>query len=277
MEEMQNQEAPKMSSVENDHEEFELSHTDKLVGVFSEPTATFEKTAKFPPKTSDWIIPILVVIVIAILSQVVMMNNPAIKASVIEKQMEKVEKQFKEAVDKGQMTQTQADEQIEKVRDRMDEGGITQIILTSIGIPIVVFIMFFIVAGVYLLLAKAGLKGDGTYKEAMVSYGLPHYISAIQLIVMVIAALATSRSFSGTGVADFLGSDKTTIAGFLLGKLDLFSIWFYVVFGIGLAKMFKSNDTKKYIIAVIAVWFGFGLLFFALAKAFPFLSFFTGA
>ncbi len=276
MEEMQNQEAPKMSSVENDHEEFELSHTDKLVGVFSEPTATFGKMAKFPQKTSDWIVPILVVIVIAILSQVVMMNNPAIRSSMTEKQIERLEKQLKESVDKGQITQTQADEQLETMRDRMGQSGTVQIIISSVGIPIVVFIMFFIVAGVFMLVAKFGLKGEGIYKDAMVAYGLPHYITAIQMIVMVIAALATSRAFSGTSVADFMGSDKATITGFLLGKLDLFSIWFYVIFGIGLAKMFKSNDTKKYIIAVIGVWIAFGLLFFFMAKAVPFLSWFAG-
>jgi hypothetical protein len=276
MEEMKDQEAPKMSSVENDHEEFELSHTDKLVGVFSEPTATFGKMAKFPQKTSDWIIPVLVVIVIAILSQVLMMNNPAIKASIMEKQMEKMEKQFKDAVDKGQMTQTQADEQLETMRDTMSKSGTVQLIGTIVGIPIAVFIMFFIVTGVFMLVAKFGLKGEGIYKDAMVAYGLPHYITAIQMIVLVISALAMNKFFSGTSAADFMSSDKTTITGFLLGKLDVFSIWFYVIFGIGLAKMFKSDDTKKYIIAVIAVWFGFSLLFFALAKAFPFLSWFAG-
>src|SRR3989339_1828078 len=103
MEEMQNQEAPKMSSVEQ--EEFEISHTDKLVGVFSEPGITFGKMSKFPPKTADWVIPILIVIVIAILSQVVMMNNPTIKAAVVEKQMAAVEKSLSDAVAKGQMTQ----------------------------------------------------------------------------------------------------------------------------------------------------------------------------
>ena len=277
MEEMQDQEAPKMSSVENEQEEFELSHTDKLVGVFSEPTATFGKMAKFPPKTSDWIIPILVVIVIAILSQVLMMNNPAIKASIMAKQMERFEKQFQESVDKGQMTQAQADEQLETLRDRMSQGGAIQLIGTIVGIPIAMFIMFFIVSGVFMLVAKFGLKGEGIYKGAMVAYGLPFYITAIQMIVMVIAALAMSKFFSGTSVADFVGSDKTTITGFVLGRLDIFSIWFYVIFGIGLAKMFKSNNTQKYIITVIAVWLGFGLLFFAVAKAVPFLSFLTGA
>ena len=276
MDEMQNQEAPKMSSVENEHEEFELSHTDKLVGVFSEPTATFGKMAKFPQKTSDWIIPILVVIVIAILSQVLMMNNPAIKVAMLEKQMARVEKQLKESVDKGEITQAQADERLETTREQMSQSGTVQLIGTIVGVPIAVFIMFFIVSGVFMLVAKFGLKGEGIYKDAMVAYGLPQYIMAIQLIVVVISALAMSKFFSGTSVADYLGSDKTTITGFLLGKLDVFSIWFYVVFGIGLAKMFKSNNTQKYIIAVIAVWFGFALLFFALAKAVPFLSFFAG-
>ncbi len=274
MEEMQNQEAPKMSSVEL--EEFEMSHTDKLVGVFSEPSSTFSKMSKFPPKTADWVIPILIVIVIAILSQVLMMNNPIIKAAIMEKQMAAVEKSLNDAVAKGQITQAQADQRLESTRDSMEQGGAVQIIIISAGIPFGIFLFFFIVSGVYLILAKFVLKGEGTYKEAMVAYGLPHYITAIQMIIMVIAALAMNKLFTGTSVADFIGTEKNTIAGFLLGKLDVFSIWFYVVFGIGLAKMFKSNNSQKYIISVIAVWLGFGLIFFALAKSVPFLSFLAG-
>ena len=276
MEEMKDQEAPKMSSVENDHEEFELSHTDKLVGVFSEPTATFGKMAKFPSKTSDWIFPILVFIVVLILSQIVMMNNPGIKRDMIDKTVTKMEKQFNDAVKKGQLTQTQADEQIEKMRDGMEQGGAMRIIGTIISIPIITFIIFFIMAGIYLLLAKFALKGEGTYKEAMVAYGLPLYISAIQWIVLVIAAFITNKYLSGTSVAEFLDSDKSTIAGFVFGKLDIFSIWFYTILGIGLAKLFKSENTKQYIIAVFSLWIGLALLFFALTKAVPWLSFLEG-
>jgi hypothetical protein len=276
MEERKDQEAPKMSSVENEHEEFELNHTDKLVGVFSEPTATFSKMSKFPPKTSDWIIPVLVFIVVLILSQIVMMTNPAIKRDMIDKAVTKMEKQFNDAVKKGQLTQTQADEQMERMRDGMEQGGTMRIIGTIIGIPIVTFIVFFIMAGIYLLLAKFALKGEGTYKEAMVACGLPSYISAIQWIVLVIAAFITNKYLSGTSIADFIDSDKSTIAGFVFGKLDIFSIWFYAILGIGLAKMFKSNNTKKYIIAIFSLWIGLALLFFALTKAVPWLSFLAG-
>ena len=62
-----NNDIPVMSPVEN--EEFDIGHSDKLVGLFTEPGKTFSKMSNFPPKTVDWMIPILIVIVVSILSQ----------------------------------------------------------------------------------------------------------------------------------------------------------------------------------------------------------------
>ncbi len=272
MEEMQNEEAPKMSSVEAEHEEFEMNHTDKLVGVFSEPGNTFSKISKFPPKTSDWLIPLLVLIVMVILSQIVVRTNPEIKNQMKEKQIAAVQKNLDEAVAKGQISRAQADEQMSRMEDMMENTGPFQMIGLVVGTPIVFFIVFFVITAFFMLVAKFGLKGSATFKETMVAYGLPYYIAAISTIVMTIASLAMSKWLTGVSVADFLGTDKTTIAGFLLGKLDVFSIWFYVVFGIGLAKMNKSEDSKKYVIAVIACWLIFGLIFHFVAKAVPFLG-----
>ncbi|PKL82640.1 MAG: hypothetical protein CVV24_09045 [Ignavibacteriae bacterium HGW-Ignavibacteriae-3] len=276
MDEMQNQDAPKMSSVDNETEEFEMSHTDKLVGVFSEPSATFGKIAKFPAKTTDWIIPVLVLIVMVILSQIVMRTNPEIRREMKEKALTSVQKNMDEAVAKGQMTRSQADERMNTIEEQMDSTGAFQTIGLIVGTPIAVFLVFFIVSGFFLLVAKFGLKGTGTYKDAMVAYGLPFYISIISVLVMTIAALAMNKLVTGVSVADFIGSDKSTITGFFLGKLDVFSIWFYAVFAIALAKMNKSDDIKKYMIAVFGVWIVFGLLFFYVAKAVPFLAGFAG-
>jgi len=274
MEEMQNQETPKMSSVEA--EEFEMSHTDKLVGVFAEPGKTFSKMSKFPPKTADWIIPLVIIMIVALLSNIVMMSNPTIRMSVTEKTMKQVEKQFNDAIAKGQMTQEQANQQLESVRDRVSQSPtVASIALQAIGIVFVTFIVFFIVSGVFFLFAKSALKGEGTYKEAMVSYGLPHYIVVIQLIVMVIIAFVTNKFLSETSIGTFIDSDKTTIAGFLLSKLDVFTIWFYAVVAIGFAKMFKSNNTVKYVTTIFGIWIGFSLILFFLGKAVPILSWFT--
>lgn len=275
MDEMQNQEAPKMSSVEQ--EEFEMSHTDKLVGVFSEPGNTFSKMSKFPPKTTDWIIPILIIIVVALLSNIVMMSNPTIRMSITEKNMRNIEKRFDEMVAKGQMSQTQANEQLETIRERMDQGvTAASIALQAVSIVIVTFLIFFVVSGVFFLFAKFALKGEATYKDAMVAYGLPHYIIVIQVIVMVICAFIMNKFFTSTSVGAFLESDTSTLSGFLLNKLDLFSSWFYAVTAIGFAKMFKSNNTGKYIATIFSLWIGFSLILFFLGKAVPFLGFFTG-
>ena len=79
-----------------------------------------------------------------------------------------------------------------------------------------------------------------------------------------------------TSVAAFMDSDRMTYAGFFLAKLDVFSIWVYIVLAIGLAKMFKSQSTGKYYYTLFGIWIIGGLILFWIAQAVPFLSFFTG-
>jgi len=278
MEEMQNQDAPKMSSVEDAQEEQELSHTDKLVGIFTEPQPLFSKTAKFTAKTSDWLIPVFVFIVAAILSQFVISSNPEIKRQQQDKMMQNIEKGFDDAVKEGKMSREQANQQLEQMEENMSSGAgsIFQTIGLVVGIPFGTFIVFFVISGFFFAVSKFGLKGEGAYKDVMVAYGLPMYISVIEVILTVIAALALSKLMTGFSAADLMGVDKSTTTGFLLGKLSPLTIWFYVVFGIGLAKMNKSDDVKKYVIAVVVIWLGFSLLFHFLTKAVPFLANFAG-
>lgn len=230
-----------------DEEEFELNHSDKMVGVFSEPTTTFEKIAQMPAKTIDWIVPLLVFIVVLSLSTFIMQSNPEIKFSMMEKQLESIEKNFSEAVNSGRMTQEQADAQIETIRERMEEGGMAMLIPQIVGIVIFTFIVFFVISGFYFAVVKFGIKGEGPYSNAMVAYGLPFYIASVQVILQVIVAMLMGKMVTDLSITTFAGLDKTEILGFLLSKLDVFSIWFYVVVGIAFAKMFKSENTKKYV------------------------------
>lgn len=253
--------------------EEELSHTDKLTGMFTEPNSTFAQMAKFPPRTIDWLLPTILMIVFAILSNLLIMSNPIIKSDLMDKQVTQMEKNFQDAVEKGQMSQEQADEQIETMRDRMNQSGGAFMAIQFISTIFIIFITFFIVALVYYLIAKFALKGDGNYASAMVPVGMTYYIGIIQVIIMTILSLAFDRFFSGTSIAAFMDSDKTTFAGFLLGKLDVFTIWALAVTSIGLARMFKSASTGKYYIAIFGVWILWGLIVFAIIKAVPFLSF----
>ena len=259
---------------EENLEESELSHTDKLVGIFSEPKTTFEKIAKYPIKSVDWVIPAIIMIIVAIIANIVMMSNPRIEYSVMEKQMEKIEKSFDEAVEAGSMSREQANQQLEQIQNNMEENQKAGRYMQVIGIVIYTFGALFIVSLVYWICCKFILKGEGEYNSALVAYGLPFYITIIQVIVMTILALATDRFYAGTSLAAILESDTSTFMGFVLSKLDVFSIWFYGIVGIGLAKLFKSNDIGKYVGLTYVLWVGTGLLFFGLGKAFPILKMF---
>jgi hypothetical protein len=57
-------------------EENELSHSDKIVGLFSEPSKMFQKTAQTPSKIIDWLVPLLIFIVVYSISTFVMQTNP---------------------------------------------------------------------------------------------------------------------------------------------------------------------------------------------------------
>ncbi len=269
MEEMQNQDAPKMSSIE-EAEEQELTHTDKLVGIFTEPTKTFEKIAKYPAKATDWFIPLAILTIVSILSVIVMFSNPQIALEMKQKQSEEIQK----LVDEGTLTQERADQQIEMTEQFM--SGPFMIVIAAIQVVFGLFIFFFIASAVFMLFVKLVLKGEGTYKDAMVAYGLPFYISVIQGIVIVIASLVLGKMFRSTSVAAFMDLDKASFLHFALNKLDIFSIWFYIVISISFAKMFKSNDTKKYMMVVFGIWIGFSLIIFLISKAFPFLQNFNG-
>lgn len=271
--ELQNQETTTPDPVDAD---LELSHTDKLVGVFTEPGNTFAEMAKFPPKVIDWLIPVILLIVIAALSNFVLMSNPTIKYNIIQKQMEQVEKQFDEMVKSGQMTQEQADTQLERTREFMENQAGAGMIFQVVGIIVVIFIVFFVVSGVFFLVIKFGLKGEGTYSSAMVGYGLPFYISIVQLILIVIISWVMDRYLTGTSVAAFLDMDvQASFAAMLLSKVDPFSIWFYAVISIGFAKMFKSISTAKYMLTVFGMWIGFSIVLYFLAQAVPFLKWFV--
>lgn len=251
----------------------ELSHTDKLTGIFTEPNNTFTQMSKFPPRTMDWLLPTMLLIAAAIISSIVIMSNPIIKSDVMDEQITKMEKSFQDAVDSGQMTQEQADEQLEATRERMEQGGS---VFMAVSTAIVIFISFFIVALVYFLIAKFALKGEGSYASAMVPVGITYYIAILQIILITILSLAFDRLFTGVSITSIFNLDKQSFTGWFLGKLDIFTIWALAVMSIGLARMFKSTSTQKYYIGVFSVWILWGLITFGIAKAVPFLSFIAG-
>lgn len=252
----------------------ELSHTDKLVGIFVEPSKTYEKISLFPPKTMDWLLPFLLLLITVIISNFVLMSNPAIKAEAKQKQLEGVEKSYAEMIKQGKMTKEEAERQMEVIEQRMEEfgSGPTGLIIQAISILIMGFIMFLIVSGIYFLLAKFVLKGEGVYSSVLVASGLTSYIGIIQVILATIISLLLGSLIRDTSIGSLMSANKEEFVGFLLSKLDVITIWTYFVLSIGLSRMFKSTDTKKYATLVFGLWIVWSVAVFFLSKSVPFLK-----
>jgi len=181
--------------------------------------------------------------------------------------------QMEKAVEQGRMSQEQADQAIENI-EKLNSPVF--IVISAFSGTIGFLIIFFVVALVYYLFAKYLLKGSGNYGSAMVANGLPYYIFLLSSIVVLIYMIATQNLAQTFSVGQLMGIDRSTITGFWLYKLDPFVIWALILTGIGLAKMFQSNDTKKYLFLVFGLWIGWSILTFAISRAVPALSFLGG-
>lgn len=247
----------------------ELSHSDKMIGVFTEPAKTFYHTSKYPPRNKDWVIPILIFFIVIALIRILAMTNKEVYFEAKKQGIDRIEKM----VESGTMTREQGDEAINAIDQQMEfmQGPIGWVITIATTI-IFGFIIFFIIVGIYFLFIKFILKGQGTFASALVANGLTSYISILQIIIGGILTMLLGKMIMDTSLASIMGSDKTTLTGWLLAKVDPISIWAYIILAIGFAKMFKSESTGKYYALVIGLWLIGGFILFQLAQAVPFLQ-----
>ncbi|MCJ7553364.1 MAG: YIP1 family protein, partial [Ignavibacteriaceae bacterium] len=229
----------------------ELSHSDKMIGVFTEPSNMFKITSYFPPRTKDWIIPLLIVFVLIGVVRSISMMNEEVYYEAKQQAIERVEKM----IESGTIPQDQEDAMIENVNSQMEMmRGPVGWIINIVSTIIFGSIFFFIIAGIYFLLVKFVLKGNGSYQHVLVANGLTAYITMIQVILAGILTLMLGKIVQDTSLAALMGTDRSTLAGFFLAKIDPISIWAYAVLSIGLAKLFKSDDVKKYYLVVFGLW-----------------------
>jgi hypothetical protein len=247
----------------------ELSHSDKMIGVFTEPANMFSITSKYPTKNKDWVIPVLIFFIVVALIRIIAMTNEEVYFEAKKQGIERIEKM----VDSGTLTREQGDEAIDRIDKQMEfmKGPVGWVITIATTL-IFGFIIFFIITGFYYLIIRFLLKGNGTYSSALVASGLTIYISILQIIIAGILTMLLGKMINDTSAASVMSVDKNTITGWLLAKVDPISIWAYAVLAIGFAKMFKSKSTGKYVVMVFATWLIVMFILFQISQAVPFLQ-----
>lgn len=243
----------------------ELSFTDKFMGVVTNPQSTFGSIAKFELKTTDWLLPIVILLAGAVLFTILKFVDPEVKNAMWEKQKAQTIEQLKKE-NKSAAEIKQVEDMMETQKEMM--SGPLGYVFTGLPIFIGGFIMFFIAAGIYLIFAKLFLQSPITYKGMMIAYALPSLVAIGGMVISTILTMLLSKMIADTSVASLMGYEKGPLKS-VLAILDPIKLWGCYLTGVGMAKISNSDDTNKYVIYSISMLVGFYLILALLGLVFP--------
>ena len=228
----------------------ELSKSEAMAGVFTAPGETFETIAA-APKKNYWLMPVLITVLVGLISTFLFMQDAELVSSTMEKQKKKMAEQFEKNVKEGKMSQ----QDVDKAMESMNPAGTFFKIIGYGGALIGPFIVLFILSILYLVFLKI-FKAEFEFVNVLNVVGLAMLITAVgSLISIVISVLKGEMSSIGLGLvlSEKAVGEKVHM---LLTKLDVFSIWFYVVVAIGLSRIAKVDMIRS-----ASIVFGLFLLY----------------
>jgi hypothetical protein len=234
-----------------------LSVTDKFIGILTEPAETYGNVRDAGPRKSDWVAPLLLLCVIAVLSTIVRFSNAEFAQTIRDQQAAKMQ----QMIDAGKMTQEQADQ-------ALDMSTRMQKIFAPVGALVGVPIVFFLGAMVFWLLVRYALKGPIAYSGMLSIVGLTLFIDGIDQIVSLIVGYASNNLLASFSPALFMKPDLQSTTYKLASALDPIAIWKYAVFAIGVKTVAKVSAAKAYglVFGLFVLWvvamsiFKFGMM-----------------
>ncbi len=259
-------------------EEESFGFIDKFIGIFTEPVSVFKNIMKNGVKFSDWFVPIIFVAVFAILANYMMLRDPEIKAQFVEQQMTRMEKMFDSMASNPNMTKKDIEATKEKTLESLEKnsGSLMSSAFGLLGALIVITLIVLLLSLYFFLCAKLFFKSQAGYKEVLGVYASSMYVSVLGIIAYLIAGMLLTKFMQGFDVASLIGQDKSTFVGFLLSRLDIFTIWFYILLSIGLATISNSENRGKFYGLVFGSWIGWSFIWHLVVSAVPFLANFGG-
>ncbi len=214
------------------------SFMERAVDIFSSPGKVYGEIAALPPQATSWVIPYVLTLLLAVISNIAIFSNPSLQSQAIEPQKEMLQ----ERVQQGKMTQEQATQ----AEEMTASGSTMMLVIGSVGAVVVMTAFFFAGALAFWLAAKLFLKCVVTYKKMLEVYGLPMLIGVLGGIVALLLMHLFNSIYArpGGALAIMDHFNRKDITHMMLMQLDVFSVWQMAVLGVGLSKVSgKSTGT----------------------------------
>lgn len=224
-----------------------MSEISRLTNVFVEPGETFRDL----PRASRWWSPWLVVSVFSLIFVVLLSQKIGF-----------------EQVSENQIALSSRADQFEKLPADQRQAALDRTVaitrVFSYGSPVLLLVMYLIVAGVLLGVFNAAMGAEIKFPTmlSIVTYsGLVHLIGTVLAIVIMEAGAHADRynvaNPSGTNPAYYLDAASTNkfVYG-MLTALDAITIWSIVLMGVGVAAVskVKRGTAIMTIVGLYLVW-----------------------
>lgn len=234
-----------------------LSFTDKAAGIFYEPSKVFESFKTLPAKVSDWLVPVILLAIIAGISAYVSSNSPAIRFQATQQMEQRLDKM----VAQGKITAEEADRMKGSIENVPSSPTFLAAIFTFLG----KIVVFFVAAAVWLFIAKVILKGDVSYSQMMNVAGVSSWIMIVGTILAIVLSAILSRPGAGVNLGMLVTTAPLSKTYMLLRSADLFTIWNLAVTSIGVGILSGKKGTPAFVwvfgtwvIVVLAMVFVYG-------------------
>lgn len=242
----------------------EMSLSDKFVGILSSPAEVYATIVGTEPKTSNWLMPLILTIIAGIIFTVSVFTQPAIQDQMMEAQNKAMQK----SVAEGKMTQEQMEQAVEM--NPAKPGSAMFLIFGSVGMVFVIAFALMAYSAVYFLAGKLILKSAIPFGKVLEVNGLSYFAGAVGTLLTVVFVVAFGSIYAAPSLALLVDEfDPMNQQHKMLAAVNLLEFWQLFIVAVGLSKVWQTTLAKGLGIVggVWLVWtlvkvfanFGFGM------------------
>ena len=219
----------------------------RLLNVFATPGDVFEEVRSSPERTSNWLVPALILIVVSWAAGLLIFSQPAIKQQISDITQQSIERQ----IDSGHMGEQQA----EQARAAGEKWAlIVAQIFAVLGPVLGGFVMPFLWGLFVWLLGAQFFKGHFSYMKAVEIVGLCNMILVLETIVRTLLIVGLGNLYAAPGLVLLVNQfDPQNTWHKVLAAVNVMTLWVLAVRGIGLARLSGASLAKS-IVWVFAIW-----------------------
>jgi len=204
----------------------------RAMNVFLAPSELYTEVAATPVQTTSWLIPYVVLLLLAFVSTYAVWVNPTLRQQIYSMQAKGMEK----AVADGKMTQ----EQMDRATEQIENSGVVIFMAFGAGFQLIaISAMLFLGSLLFWVGAKVVLKFGGAYNKILEISGLAMLIGVLGAVVTVMLMYVMNSMTATPGGGILLGEsfDPLSKVHKLIAALNIFTFWEIGLVGFGLAKV----------------------------------------